>query len=189
VVPTLTGGGQPGPSADGIGDGVGGSRGVHTPTPSASPIPSPTPSSAIDVCLIGTWRETSNRVDFGFNDLQVRMNASGAIRRFWPDGRGVTQFGKATTWTGRANGRRYQVVTSGTLSFRLRTANGQLFGQSTGAKGTIIGKINGREDWREPLEAAVGPSGYVCSGDVLSTSAERRDVELRRVSPDPDAKV
>ncbi|MFC6020490.1 Hsp70 family protein [Plantactinospora solaniradicis] len=175
--------------ADGAGNGVRGGQVGNTPTPSASPTPAPTPSSAIDFCLVGTWRETSNTVDFGFQGVQVTMKASGAIRRHWPDGRGVTQFGKATTWTGRLNGRRYEVITGGTLKFKLRTGDGEMFGQNTGASGTIIGRINGRERWREPLRAAVGSSSYACSGDVLSISVDKRDIELRRVSRNPDAKV
>jgi hypothetical protein len=188
TVPFLGIGADDDPAGD-PGRGLDGNRvGLATTAPT-SPTPSPTPSSAIDGCLIGTWRETSNTVDFTFNGLLVPMRAKGAIHRYWPNGRSRTDFGKGTTWTGRLHGRRYDVITSGTLQSTLRTSSGRMFGRNTKASGTTIGKINGRESWREALRSAPGASDYDCTGDLLTISLEPRDIEMQRISRDPDAKV
>ncbi|MEO3747439.1 Hsp70 family protein [Plantactinospora sp. B5E13] len=194
AVPFLVdrGGGDPAAKEGGRGGtpvGLDASGGAATGSPAAAATPSPTPSSAIDPCLVGTWRESSNVVNFSWKGTDIRLRSSGAIRRFWPEGRGITDFGKRDVGTGRHEGRRYEVVNSGNLRFRLRTGNGEMFVQSTGASGTMIGRINGREDWRIPMSPAVGQTSYHCEGDLLNISSDRRQVELRRLSIDPEAQV
>lgn len=171
-------------------------RGAHAVSPSASApgsaapasaSASPSPSSVIDACLVGTWRETENLVDFTFNGTQVQMRSSGAISRYWPDGRAVDDYGGANVSTGAIGGRHYEVVVSGTITSRLSTGNGQMFARDIVATGTIIGRVNGRESWRDPLQAAAGATSYQCRGDTLSLGAVSRNITQTRISSDPDA--
>jgi hypothetical protein len=168
------------------GDTVGSPLGIAA---SASPSASPSPSSLIDPCLIGVWRETANVVDFTFNGVLVPMRASGAIARYWPDGRSLDDYGAGNVSAGTAGGRRYEVVISGTMAAYVSTSNGKMFFRDLVATGTIVGRVNGRESWREPLRSATGDTSYDCRGDVLTVSVVDRNITLARASSDPDAVV
>ncbi|MGX7674374.1 Hsp70 family protein [Plantactinospora sp. DSM 117369] len=167
-------------------NGGGDDPGRYAPASAATPI---------DDCLVGTWRVT-NQVAIESVDLDddggkedVEFTGSGAIHRYWSDGRTMLEYGDGTSLTARRGGHEYEIVLTGRVTSMITTSGGKIISAQSDADGTRITKADGSEIDRTamPEDSGSNSSNYQCSDGLLNRSGSGWQSTSEQISRDPDA--
>jgi hypothetical protein len=127
----------------------------------------PTPTSALDSCLVGTWRsETEDLINI-INGNSIQFTGSGAVATFRPDGTVVTDYGNGTALMATVNGGEWTDVFRGAATGHWDTQNGTLLFSGISAHGSWTLEYNGAYNNGGPLSVEPGPVPYKCSGNTL----------------------
>lgn len=153
-----------------------GGRSVAGPPPSGGP-------PGIDPCVVGNWRVTSHEETVDIEDYgPVTFHGEGTRLRLDEDGRGITDYGSGTRFTGLVNGSTIELTLIGTVEFRYQAANGQVSFADVTPKGTAMVRVNGSEPSPTPLRATHDPAMYTCHADELTEQTAVYLVEMVRDS-------
>jgi hypothetical protein len=154
-----------------------------SPSASASPSASPSPVDPLhDPCVIGTWTETSHTEDDQIEGNTVRLTSSGAVQKYAADGTNSLDFGSGITRSGTLSGTRYELITTGHVTFHWQSRGGSLLYSDPQASGTTTDKRNGSVQQTSPLQGGITPEQYTCAGDALREFGSDYTIELARVS-------
>jgi hypothetical protein len=134
---------------------------------SAAATPSPTVSSVADPCLVGTWSLTSVVRDHPIVGGTVRTRGGGALYYYRPDG--TFELDLDQHETGTANGSRYEIIATGTITGNYRTSGDRLLWSNQDSDGDLAVLVDGVERLREPLRAITEEGVYLCTEDSLNT--------------------
>lgn len=142
-------------------------------TPQA--LPSPSSSSAIDPCLVGSWREVSNEsaVDLsGVGGAKARVQGAGRTLTFRADGTELVDYGDGVTQSGRSSdGVPVERTISGTVEYRVSSREGTLSFELIADDTRIVYRSDGRvvSEGKFGRSAAVS---YTCADDTHTQSQE-----------------
>lgn len=141
----------------------------------------PPPAGQVDPCVVGTWRQLSMRADVAFDQVgTVTFTGAGATLLLRPDGTGELTYPAGTAYRGDVRGFGYELVLTGSMSFRYRAVDGALTRTAVAPSGTAVVRINGAVATSQPLAADLEPARYTCSGDSLIEQTASRRAEYRR---------
>jgi molecular chaperone DnaK len=127
----------------------------------------PSPSSAVDSCLIGTWRTEAQDLINTINNSPVQFTGSSATDIYRPDGTVVTDYGGGTVFTATVNGVEWADVFRGEASGHWDTQNGMLLFSAISARGSWTLEDNGEYNNGGPLSIEPGAVPYKCAGNTL----------------------
>jgi serine/threonine protein kinase len=135
---------------------------------SASPSPSPSPSSAIDPCLVGTWKGTADTVNNTIDGNSVTFTGPGpGSVVFKADGTNITSYGAGETLSATINGDHWTEVLKGASTQHIETRGGVMLSSNVVTKGTWVLKDNGSTNASGALALETAPAPYSCSGNTL----------------------
>ncbi len=145
------------------------------------------PSAAIDPCLVGTWRATSERQTQDYPGIgPVLLIGQGQTSHIHADGTIEDDYSQATPYTGSYNGHSIAMTVTGTVHSRITTANGTLSFHDISANGTVTVKVDGSVAGSPvPLSVSDDPVQYTCTGKTATEHTEHYDVTLTKVSDSP----
>lgn len=155
-----------------------------SPAPAAGSTPSATPTSAAR-CLIGTWRQTSNRATWTVNGRTVPVTSKGTINTFTANGLAVVEYrGAGVTRRGSARGNTYEITTVGIITLNYDASdNNTIYLSQPETTGTITTRVNGKVIERGTMIASVVPERYRCTGDSLRFWNDRWTIDAVRIGP------
>jgi hypothetical protein len=164
------------------GHGDGNAGGTPTPGP-----PSAAASAAIDTCLVGTWRATSERQTQDYPGVgPVQLIGQGQVTHVHADGTVDDDYAQASPYTGSYNGHAISMTVTGTVHSRITTANGTLSFHDIKANGMVSVKVDGATVGSPvPLEVSNDPVQYTCLTKTATEHTEHYDVTLTKVSDLP----
>ncbi|OLB77549.1 MAG: hypothetical protein AUI14_15755 [Actinobacteria bacterium 13_2_20CM_2_71_6] len=165
----------------------GGKPDAHNdPTAPATSV-SPAASAAIDTCLIGTWRATSERQQQDYPGVgPVILIGQGQTSHIHADGTVEDDYGSATPYTGSYNGHAISMTVTGGVKSRITTASGTLSFHDVKADGTVTVKVDGTVAGSPfPLSVSPDPVQYTCLNKTATEHTEHYDVTLTKVSDSP----
>jgi Zn-dependent protease with chaperone function len=146
-----------------------------TPNPPPAFRPQPaaalSPVSTIDRCLLGTWQESRKiqTVTIGAETMTMTMTGAGTTQTFRRDGTVVIDDGAGTTSTATLDGHRVDLVSSGGITGRYRTADGVISYSDAEEAGKMVRllKVDGRTIQRWEPDPGFSDDRYTCAGDEL----------------------
>ena len=144
-----------------------------TPSPPPAFRPQPagalSPTSTIDRCLIGTWQESRKIQTVTVGAETMTMTGGGATQTFRRDGTVVIGDGAATTSTTTLDGHRVDLVNTGGVTGRYRTAGGTISYSDAAEAGKLVRllKVDGETIQRWEPEPGFADDRYTCAGDEL----------------------
>jgi Zn-dependent protease with chaperone function len=148
-------------------------RWMPDPVPAAAAIPLPAAptkpiSSAVDRCVLGTWRETLHQNDsLVVGEKRTRFTSSGITQTFRPDGTATVNYDGGTPLTATVDGQHLSIVVRGRGTIRFRSARGTITYRDGKGTGTQTLKINGTVRSRSTLRWRFDPDHYTCNGDTM----------------------
>jgi hypothetical protein len=147
------------------------------------PDPAPRPPAAApgDGCVVGSWTVESYTEDVPLAQLgTVRFTGSGARTVLRADGTGSTDYGTATVYRARVNGRLVTLTVAGTVRYRYRATGGMFTSTDPVSNARSTVSVDGRAVTAAPLTVNPEPAGYTCAGGVLTQSTGSYRIRLRR---------
>jgi len=166
------------------------SGGKH-PDPVATGTPGGTtstaPGAAIDPCLVGTWKATSEHQKQEFPDVgTVDLTGQGEVSHVHPDGAVEDDYTQASPYSGSYNGHSITMTVTGTVKSRITTSAGTLSFHDVDANGTVTLKVDGTTAGSPyPLSMSNDPVQYSCTGKTATEHTEHYDVTLTKISDQP----
>lgn len=158
-----------------------------------SPTASPSPSTAIDSCLVGTWKGVAftqtAQADKTTTSLTLK-SGDGFLMIFTVDGRATQSYGSRPVLAGSANGWDITLTMSGTADFSYAGANGRLVFK--GVSGSVSDELKEHYDGGffgdgydltshqdYPMAGITTTSEYTCDPKrlVLFTGDSRREYQ------------
>jgi hypothetical protein len=172
VLAIVRSGKHPDPVADG------------TPTPAPT---TPGASPAIDPCLVGTWKATSEHQKQDFPGVgTVTLTGQGEMSHIHADGTVDDDYSQATPYSGSYNGHSITMTVTGTVRSRITTSAGTLSFHDVSANGTVTLKVDGTTAGSPyPLSMSNDPVQYTCTGKTATEHTEHYDVTLTKISDSP----
>jgi hypothetical protein len=147
---------------------------------------SPTPSTAIDECLVGTWRTTSDAEQLDVDQVgPVTVTGQGAVVHIHPDGLTYQDYSQSTPYQGSANSHQLSIAIAGTVQLTIKTNAGTMSFHDINATGTVTAKVDGVTITSAPLTLTDDPVQYTCSGNTATEHTSQYNVSLARVSTSP----
>jgi hypothetical protein len=154
--------------------------GTAAANPAPKPAGPPTPKTGA-ACLPGIWRETSSQADASIDGVSVRLNSSGAIQHFYPDGSVTIDYSAGISKTGTQNGNTYTVTSTGTMTSHYQVVGNQIVYSDYQATGTTVWLRNGKQIDKQDLKAIMGADTFTCTGGKLVEYADTYSMELVRI--------
>jgi hypothetical protein len=162
------------------------------PDPVATGLPTPTattggPAAAIDPCLVGTWKATSEHQQQDFPGVgAVTLTGQGEVSHIQADGTVDDDYSQATPYSGSYNGHSITMTVTGTVHSRITTSAGTLAFHDVAANGTVTLKVDGATAGSPyPLSMSSDPVQYTCTGKTATEHTEHYDVTLTKISDSP----
>ncbi|WP_203904234.1 lipocalin family protein [Virgisporangium aliadipatigenens] len=137
-------------------------------------------NSAIDKCLVGTWKVTSSKQKVVDSSGSFDLTGSGWTSTLRADGTGEVDYGTNTRISGTFNGSTVELRVSGSYTFTYATVNNTFTTKDLKVDGTVTYYVNGAQTTSEALSIDEQPSTYTCSGDKLTQSSSLYSVEMTR---------
>jgi hypothetical protein len=158
---------------------------VATGTPTIS-VTDP-PSAAIDPCLVGTWKATSEHQRQEFPSIgRVDLAGQGEVSHVHPDGRVEDDYSQATPYAGSYGGHSITMTVTGTVHSRITTAAGTLSFHDVQASGSVTVKVDGTVVGSPvPLSMSNDPVQYTCTGKTATEHTDDYDVSLTKINDQP----
>jgi hypothetical protein len=130
------------------------------------------PAADVDPCVVGTWQVTSHRESLSMGapmGVVPMTGGQGAVYRFGGDGTGGADYGTATVFEGRAEGRTLKVEVSGTVTYRFTARDGTLAMRDTRSAAVLRLYLDGAPYGSPtPFNVGADPSNYTCSGASMT---------------------
>jgi hypothetical protein len=160
---------------------------VATGTPTAGPASTAAASAAIDPCLVGTWKATSEHQKQDFPSIgQITLTGQGEVSHVRADGTVDDDYSQATPYTGSYNGHSITMTVTGTVHSRITTSAGTLAFHDVVANGSVTLKVDGTTTGSPyPLSMSNDPVQYTCTGKTATEHTEHYDVTLEKISDQP----
>jgi hypothetical protein len=160
------------------------------PTANGTPTSGPTsvaPSAAIDPCLVGTWKATSEHQKQDFPNIgQITLTGQGEVSHVHPDGTVEDDYSQATPYSGSYNGHSITMTVTGTAHSRITTSAGTLAFHEVAANGTVTLKVDGTTAGSPyPLSMSDDPVQYTCLGKTATETTDHYDVTMTKISDQP----
>jgi len=157
---------------------------ANTPTP----VPGSTgPSAAIDSCLVGTWKATSEHQKQDFPSIgEITLTGQGEVSHVHEDGAVEDDYSQATPYTGSYGGHSITMTVTGSAHSRITTAAGTLSFHDVSATGSVTLKLDGTAVGSAyPLSMSNDPVKYTCTGKTATEQTEHYDITLTKISDSP----
>lgn len=131
--------------------------------------------SSGDRCLVGTWTEVSSTHDLVLEDIVIRMERSGTVRSFHPDGTGALDFGDGVVETGTYNDHSLTDAYSGKIEYRYEVDDGAVHLDITAVDITRRREVDGTLIGEKSLNSftdTTAEDSFTCSADRLVLEGE-----------------
>ena len=161
--------------------------GRHEPTPVSAGSSGVPASAAIDTCLVGTWKITSEHMQLDLPQIgPVTLIGQGLVSHVHPDGSVDDDYAQATPYTGSVSGHTLSLTATGTAHSRITTADGTMSFHDVTANGTFSYAVDGVPGASTfPLSLSTDPVQYTCLNGNASEHTDRYDATWSKVSDSP----
>ena len=160
-----------------------GAGGGGTPTPTVSG----GPSASIDTCLVGTWKNTSDRQTLDIPGVgPVTFVGSDLVTHIHEDGTVEEDYATAKPYTAEYSGHKMEIVITGTSKYRITTASNTITFHDMHANEIGTVKLDGApQGTPETLTPDTDPVQYTCATNTATENTAQYDVTMTRTSKTP----
>jgi hypothetical protein len=145
------------------------------------------PNAAIDPCLVGTWKATSEHQTQDLPGVgPVTMTGQGDVTHVHPDGTINDDYSQSSPYTGAYSGHSITMTVTGSATSKATTANGTLTFHDMQADGTVSFAVDGQQVGSSiPLSLSNDPVQYTCLTKTATLHTDHFDVTLSKISDSP----